>query len=111
MTVELCLRVCGQKGYQYAGLQWQIECFCGNEPAYGFIWAWLDKCSDRCAGNANQICGGSHAMSVYSTLPFNLNGLCIYDYPSPRRVLDDLSITGQKNVTVESCKTICKGVL
>ena len=67
MTVEMCLSTCGGKGFDYSGLQWQIECHCGNEPAQGFQWAWFDKCNNKCAGNSNQVCGGSHAMSVYTT--------------------------------------------
>ena len=108
MTVEMCLATCGGKGFDYSGLQWQIECYCGNEPVNGFQWAWFDKCHDRCAGNSNQICGGSNAMSVYSTPKTNINGLCVYDFPYPRRILSDLSIIGQNNMTIENCSDICK---
>ena len=108
MTVEMCLSICRDKGFHYSGLQWQIECYCGNEPVNGFQWAWTDKCHDRCAGNSNQFCGGSYAMSVYSTPKTYIHGLCIYDFPSPRRVLSDLSITGEKNLTIQNCSEICK---
>ena len=67
MTVEFCIAVCTEKGYDYAGLEWSIECHCGNEPSKGFDWTWLDKCDENCAGDKKQICGGSDAMSVYST--------------------------------------------
>ena len=67
MTIELCLSTCREKGYTYSGLQWQIECYCGNGPRENFKWAWFDKCDDKCAGNSDQICGGSNAMSIYST--------------------------------------------
>ena len=33
MTVELCQSSCKASGYQYAGLQYSSECWCGN--AYG----------------------------------------------------------------------------
>ena len=111
MTVEMCLSTCRDKGFRYSGIQWQIECYCGNEPINGFNWAWFDKCNDRCAGNTNQKCGGSNAMSLYTTPDVYLDGLCIYDYPSPRRVLDEMSITGQKNLSITECKNICKGFL
>ena len=92
-------------------MQWQIECHCENEPVNGFEWAWFGKCNDRCAGNSNQICGGSNAMSLHTTPGVNLDGLCIYDYPSPRRVLDEMSITGQTNMSITVCENICKGLL
>ena len=110
MTIEMCLSICRSKGYPYSGLQWQCECHCGNEPEDGgFEWAWSDKCDDRCAGDSNQICGGSNAMSVWTTPPEYLDGLCVNDYPQNRRVLNEFSMTGLKNLTIESCGSICEG--
>ena len=109
MTVEMCLSTCRSKGYIYSGLQWQIECYCGNEPTKPFEWAWPDKCSYRCAGNSNQICGGSTAMSLYSN-SMKIDGTCIYDFPLPYRVLSGYSSTGHKNMTKENCKEICEGM-
>ena len=111
MTIELCLSTCREKGFSYSGLQWQIECYCGNGPREKFKWAWFDKCDDKCAGNSDQICGGSNAMSIYSTPLLKPGGLCIYDFPSPRRVLDKLSIKGLQNLTIENCSNICKSKL
>ena len=108
MTVELCLSTCRSKGFPYSGLQWEIECYCGIEPAKGFEWAWQNKCHDKCAGNSNQICGGPLAMSVYSTLTY-IDGQCIFDFPAPYSVLTGYSITGNKNMTIETCKGICSG--
>ena len=110
MTVEMCLSTCRKKGFRFSGVQWQIECYCGNEPINEFEWAWFDKCNDRCAGNSNQICGGSNAMSLYTTPGVYLDGLCIYDYPSPRRVLDEMSIIGKTNLSITECRNICKGL-
>ena len=77
----MCLSVCREKGFEYAGLQWQIECYCGYKPKLGFEWAWIDKCNIKCAGNSFQICGGFNAISIYSTPPVVLDGLCIHDNP------------------------------
>ena len=109
MTVELCLSTCREKGFRFSGLQWQIECYCGDEPEQGFKWTWTDQCYQICGGNSYQKCGGTNAMSLYST-PINLNGLCIHDDPS-NRILSDFSVTGQTNLTIQHCKTICKGEL
>ena len=46
MNVELCLSTCRDMEFPFAGLQWQIECFCGFEPLNGFKWAWRDNCYD-----------------------------------------------------------------
>ena len=46
----------------------------------------------------------------------NIDGLCIYafpcleQFPSPRRVLSGYLSAGNKNMTVENCKQICKGL-
>ena len=109
MTVEMCLSTCRRKGFRYSGLQWQIECYCGDKPTKKITWAWLDKCNDRCAGNSNQICGGSNAMSLYSIPQSIPDGLCIYNFPTPRRVLDRKSVTGSENMTIDYCKQICQG--
>ena len=109
MTVEMCLSICRSKEYPFAGLQWQCECHCGYEPADGFEWAWSDKCDEPCVGDSNQICGGSNAMSVWTTLPEELYGICVNDYPQNRRVLDEFSITGLTNLTIEHCSSICQG--
>ena len=62
MTVQMCLSTCHNRGFFYAGLQWQIECHCGNMPTGKFEWAWSDKCDDRCAGNSNQVCHITYAL-------------------------------------------------
>ena len=67
LTIEMCLGVCRDKGFRYSGLQREIECHCGNEPFHRFQWASFGECNNKCAGNVNQVCGGSHAMSVYTT--------------------------------------------
>merc|ERR1711990_236573 len=106
MTVEMCLSICRRKGFGYSGLQARVECFCGDDIEKRLNYARRDKCSDKCAGNSNQICGGSYAMSLYSI--GIIDGLCIYDFPPPRHVLSGLSVTGHKNMTIHNCKNICK---
>ena len=51
-------------GYLYAGLQWGVECRCGNSgyDRYGNG----TGCNLNCNGNASQICGGSLYNSVYA---------------------------------------------
>ena len=82
MTIEMCLSICRDGGYPYAGLKWQIECFCGDEPDSGFIWRLPKNCNKMCAGDSNQNCGGSNAISIWSTPPAYLTGQC---FRSPER--------------------------
>lgn len=79
MTVEVCTAFC--KGiasgvllfetqltlignsYQYASLKYYRECFCGvsvNGPQVDESY-----CSDPCAGDTSEICGGTDYVSVY----------------------------------------------
>ena len=43
-------------------------------------------------------------MSVYSVAE---DGICIYDFPATRRVLDRFSVTGHVNMTIDLCRGIC----
>ena len=104
----MCISTCREKGFIYAGLQWQIECYCGDEPEQDFKWAWKDKCNDRCATNLAQICGGLNSMSIYS-IPKIIDGLCVFDN-STKRSLSQILVSGSKNMTIENCKKMCKGL-
>ena len=64
-TPQKCIRYCAELGYAFAGLQYSIECFCGNQKPYEK----LDDifCDRKCPGDANYSCGGYLTMNVYST--------------------------------------------
>ena len=66
MTIDLCVFLCRNKGYKYAGVQYSKECFCGNN--YG-IYGVATNCNYLCSGNENLICGGFWANSIYRTYP------------------------------------------
>ena len=54
-------------GYQYAGLEYLYECFCGDYDydIYGEVADY--QCNETCPGNPNQTCGGPWRLSVYHT--------------------------------------------
>ena len=108
LTIQKCLNICKSRKFPFSGVQWQIECYCGNMPSSGFKWAWPEKCNDPCAGDSTQMCGGSMAMNVYKTPSEDPKGACVYDNPA-QRVLDGLSIIGAKNMSIETCKQFCFG--
>lgn len=61
-TVEACADACHNQGFTYAGLEYGVECWCGNgissSPA-------TEGCDMPCSGNPAQICGGPDRLSVY----------------------------------------------
>ena len=94
MTVEKCVHHCRQQGFLIAGVQWQIECYCGNKHSSQngkFTWLWQNRCNLPCGGDSFQNCGGYNAMNIYSSL-IN-SGACIYDSPD-FRVLQGYSQAG-----------------
>ena len=65
MTIELCLETCRSKGYTYAGVQSNSQCFCGNSYGKHGIDT-ISSCSTACTGNNLQVCGGSWRNMVYA---------------------------------------------
>ena len=85
MTVEKCVHHCRQKGFSIAGVQWQIECYCGDKASTlngRFTWLWRNRCNLPCGGNSVQNCGGYNAMNIYTSIIDA--GACIYDSPDFR---------------------------
>jgi uncharacterized protein DUF1996/WSC domain-containing protein len=71
MTVETCIAFCNDRGYKFAGLEYQRECYCGNDvaadraPVKGI----LGVCEMPCKGDSSQICGGYGGLSLYEKCP------------------------------------------
>lgn len=67
-TVEGCLRTCGNRGFQYAGLEYGSECRCANElQSFSKIDA---QCNKKCSSNNGQTCGGNYALTLYKSEKF-----------------------------------------
>lgn len=66
MTVERCGTLCA--GFNYFGVQWGKECYCGNTFKYATQHKPESDCSRPCAGDANQKCGGGHRSNVYAKI-------------------------------------------
>jgi hypothetical protein len=63
-TPEQCTAWCAGQGYEYAGVQYGSQCFCGN--SFGSCGS-SSACTMPCSGNSNETCGGVWANSVYKT--------------------------------------------
>ena len=67
MTIEKCIAHCRSCDYDYAGVEYGHECWCGNkEPAYN-LRRHYSECSTKCPGNHYQRCGASLRINVYTT--------------------------------------------
>ncbi|RMY71810.1 hypothetical protein D0863_04914 [Hortaea werneckii] len=85
MTVQHCIDYCKGEGFSLAGLEYANQCYCGNDYANQDAAPnpdILGNCWQPCAGNDQEVCGGSAALSVYkscddgacSNAVFHVNG-------------------------------------
>ena len=78
-----------------------------------YVWLLLTiSNADIRHGEQYQVCGGQNSrhMSLPPTPVVFLDGSCIYDFPSPRGVLSEISTTGLTDLTITKCEKICKGL-
>ena len=73
-TPQRCVAVCQARGFAFAAVQYGESCLCGN--SYG-RYGQASNCDYRCTGDANQVCGGYNANSVFTT------GIQIQSPPPP----------------------------
>ncbi|KAK6582207.1 hypothetical protein PZA11_004615 [Diplocarpon coronariae] len=72
MSIERCLGRCGPRGYKYVGVEYGVECWCGNTlnlagnagatPARNVS---DSQCSFKCPGNATEFCGAGSRLNLY----------------------------------------------
>ncbi|KAI4115242.1 MAG: hypothetical protein LQ345_004126 [Seirophora villosa] len=63
MTVATCGTFCS--GYQYFGIEYRSECFCGDMIGNRAAKAPETDCRLTCSGNSTQYCGGGNRLTVY----------------------------------------------
>ena len=64
MTVEMCAEYCTP--YQYFGVEYGRECYCGNDRAADSVAAPDADCSFACAGDTSETCGAGMRLNVYT---------------------------------------------
>ncbi|TKX24210.1 hypothetical protein C1H76_3573 [Elsinoe australis] len=64
-SVDTCMKACA--GFQYMGLEYGKQCFCGNSIASDRApqASLAGQCNMPCNGNSTQICGGGSQLSLY----------------------------------------------
>lgn len=66
MTIDLCLDICEDKGYKFAGLEYGNECMCGNALKQGVTYTASEwDCWMPCAGDPTETCGAGWRMMAY----------------------------------------------
>ena len=63
MTIAKCKKFCADKNYNYAGVEFAKQCFCGNDRPN--ILAPETDCSMPCTGDKSETCGAGHRINVY----------------------------------------------
>lgn len=63
MTIEACADFCD--GFNFFGLEYAQECFCGNSFNPGSVEAPIGDCSMPCVGDPTQLCGAGDRLSTY----------------------------------------------
>ncbi|KAM4698720.1 kremen protein 2 [Rhinophrynus dorsalis] len=67
LTIQTCIRLCRDKGYQYAGLEAGYACFCGLPSDVATLHpVSTSQCDQACFGRASELCGGDGKLSIYS---------------------------------------------
>jgi hypothetical protein len=64
MTLESCASFCA--GFNYFGVEYARECYCGNSFNTGSVPAPASECSFTCKGAPQQFCGAGNRLSVYT---------------------------------------------
>ncbi|WVQ93270.1 hypothetical protein IAU59_000336 [Kwoniella sp. CBS 9459] len=115
MTTATCLNYCAARGYQYAGVEYGRECYCGNSIDNG---ADLTKtstaCGTPCAGNPTVPCGGQNALTVYNNPAYSYSNTVINGYVKTaclqevaNRALRGASYQDATGMTVDTCTQYC----
>ncbi|RZC41939.1 Branch, WSC, and/or Xylo C domain containing protein, partial [Asbolus verrucosus] len=62
-----CIQICLQSGFEYAGVQYSNECFCGNDEPPSIYKLPDSSCNMKCPGDSHATCGGYYTINIYQT--------------------------------------------
>ncbi|XP_062408873.1 sialate:O-sulfotransferase 1 [Sardina pilchardus] len=112
MTSSLCQDTCSESGYQFAGLEYGSECYCGNRIAGPRMRE--EECNLDCKGEKGSICGGVARLSIYKVEEL-LPGQRRYRnvrYRGCFRTPENMTAAGfvravKRNLTSQACMEVC----
>ncbi|TFK82879.1 WSC-domain-containing protein [Polyporus arcularius HHB13444] len=66
MTRASCASFCASKGFSLAGIEFSDECYCDSQLRNGASSSTVtwNECTNHCAGNSNEICGGPNRLTL-----------------------------------------------
>jgi len=115
LTLQSCADLCRQKGFRYAAAQYGAQCFCGD--SYG-RYGRAANCDMMCAGNGNEVCGGSWANSLYELVASVGTGSGDRNLPAAGNFMgcfkdnESRDISGytyySEQLTLQSCANKCR---
>lgn len=65
MRPGLCVRECERRGYSVAGVEYGVECWCGNSLASSARKVGGERCNFACPGAKMEWCGAGGVVAVY----------------------------------------------
>ncbi|KAJ5554966.1 glycoside hydrolase superfamily [Penicillium sp. DV-2018c] len=66
MTPQYCANWCGERGFEYGGIDFGTQCFCGTKPNFSDATKTDDShCNSKCSTEPSSSCGGNYVMSLY----------------------------------------------
>ncbi|ELU43602.1 copper radical oxidase [Rhizoctonia solani AG-1 IA] len=115
LTLDQCVDVCDQTGFQYAGAEYGAECYCSNSVSTangGGVEVAASECNMNCAGNPQQKCGAGYRITLFSKTPSTdpiptgwTKNFCTVDQSA--RVLDGYSFTDGSSMSPATCIAAC----
>jgi hypothetical protein len=117
MTVEMCAEYCS--AYQFFGIEYGRECYCGNERNANSVSAPDTDCNFACPGDATETCGAGSRLEIYINNGYTAPEPTVPDVGAPylgcfvdnaARVLPD-RIISEDDMTAAKCAANCDGYL
>merc|ERR1711953_1624427 len=65
LTPAKCIKACNDQNYNFAGVQFGHQCFCGNDAPPEYTIVDMEECNQSCGGDSAQKCGAAWRMNVY----------------------------------------------
>ncbi|KAI8811253.1 WSC domain-containing protein [Cladochytrium replicatum] len=111
MNVTYCVTECSQRGYNFAGVEYQRECWCDRQLQRSPAPTADSQCAHYpCPGGRNEFCGGDSRLLAYkgpavkTQVPGWTYTGCYADSPAPNRLL---SYQAADQQSVSNCVDAC----